>query len=422
MEALAKGPDHRQYPRVYADLQYLPGASGYATACVVKDPKTARYFRFSQGAMCLIQAMDGTYSVEELGIKLGVSSDAIRAVVDRLAQLRLLDEGLDPVALRECVQAEQKQRQLWINRVLLIRKDIVHPDVWIERTYRRLGMIYIFKPWLGVALIALCIGAYLVYRNNAFAMTRAVQHLLNPAWLPLGVGVWIAVSVLHELAHGFACKHFGGTIHSMGVGLYYFQFVFYCDVTDAWTFSQRYQRLITHGAGLLMNLFLASLAVLMLPFAGDHPLLEATAAMVFVISGVRSLTNLNPLVRLDGYFLLADALGIDNLRDKAFRHLFASLRRILCRAGLLKGSPTPDTGCTRRDRRILLPYALLSLGYITVMLCYLGYQLGKMLAPFIGIWGWVVSFSSVSIILVVPMWNGWKKSGTRERSSQGMVA
>ena len=53
----------------------------------------------------------------------------------------------------------------------------------------------------------------------------------------------IVIIAIHELGHGFTCKHFGGQVHEIGAMLIYFQPAFFCNVNDAWTFPELRARL-----------------------------------------------------------------------------------------------------------------------------------------------------------------------------------
>jgi multidrug resistance efflux pump len=63
------------------------------------------------------------------------------------------------------------------------------------------------------------------------------------------------------------------------------------------------------------------------------------------------LFNVNPLIKLDGYYLLADALDIPNLRSRAFRYL--------------RGNGGAGSA---RERRIFLAYGILAGVYTTLLL------------------------------------------------------
>jgi hypothetical protein len=71
--------------------------------------------------------------------------------------------------------------------------------------------------------------------------------------------------------------------------------------------------------------------------------------LVLMVSGYGTvLTNLNPLLPLDGYFALCDWLGVDNLRDRAPDHCKADL------VALLTAKPRPQV--TPRENRIFYLY------------------------------------------------------------------
>jgi len=225
-------------------------------------------------------------------------------------------------------------------------------------------------------------------------------------------------AVLHELGHAFTCKHFGGKVRSLGIGFYFFLPVFYADVSDAWLFTKRHQRLLTHAAGLLMNFFLASVALLLLPFAHHDELFLEVIAAFYLASFLHALVNFNPLIKLDGYFLLADALGIENMRDKAMKTLFASLRQRLSR------SRSVQTILLRRNRirsrwenGFLQLYGLVSLMYIGFILFYIPQAYSYLLAPYLGRWSQIVVIGVLALSVIVPLWKTVKKSVKAKGSS-----
>src|SRR5436305_5908847 len=64
------------------------------------------------------------------------------------------------------------------------------------------------------------------------------------------------ISFLHESCHGLACKHTGGQVHRMGFLLIYLSPAFFCEVTEAWVFGSKWQRIATVAAGLWSELLL----------------------------------------------------------------------------------------------------------------------------------------------------------------------
>jgi len=139
--------------------------------------------------------------------------------------------------------------------------------------------------------------------------------------------------------------------------LIYFQLAFYSNVSDAWLFPEKWKRLWVTLAGPYFELVLWTLAVLTWRFTDPDARLHAIALVVVATSAVRTLLNLNPLIKLDGYYLLSDALGIPNLRARAFRYVSGRLPRLWGAPARAPEEPSP------RERLIYVSYGLLAGGY-----------------------------------------------------------
>jgi putative peptide zinc metalloprotease protein len=126
----------------------------------------------------------------------------------------------------------------------------------------------------------------------------------------------------------------------------------YTDVTDAWRLTNRRHRLMIDAAGVIVELGLAVVATLLWIFMAEG----AARNVVFLIattSWIMSLlVNLNPFMRFDGYYILADLLRVDNLQSRAF-----ALGRWKMREWLFAvGAPCPET-FSRRMIWTLIAYA-----------------------------------------------------------------
>jgi putative peptide zinc metalloprotease protein len=124
----------------------------------------------------------------------------------------------------------------------------------------------------------------------------------------------------------------------MGVAFMVMFPVLYTDVTDSWKLRSRRQRLLIGGAGLLVELSIASFATFLWAFLPEGNL-KSIAFVAATISWIMSVAiNLNPLMRFDGYYLMSDGLGIANLQSRAFAVGRWRLREILFNLG----SPPPE--------------------------------------------------------------------------------
>ena len=93
----------------------------------------------------------------------------------------------------------------------------------------------------------------------------------------------------------------------------------YVDASSSAAFQEKWRRALVGAAGIVVELVLASFALLVW-LNVEAGLLRAFAYNVMLIGGVSTiLFNGNPLLRFDGYYVLADLLEIPNLADRAKR-------------------------------------------------------------------------------------------------------
>lgn len=144
--------------------------------------------------------------------------------------------------------------------------------------------------------------------------------------IAVGTGLgWLLHLPLHELAHAVTCKRFGREVHRAGIGWYLFLPVTFVDTSDIWLAPRR-ARVAASLAGPYTNFLLSGIASLLLLSAADAGV-RAALFHFGVFGYVLGLANLNPLIELDGYYVLMDLLGIPNLRAKALAFLGALLWR-----------------------------------------------------------------------------------------------
>jgi hypothetical protein len=200
------------------------------------------------------------------------------------------------------------------------------------------------------------------------SLLRELEHLHPAAWAVAWIAI-IAVGMAHELAHGLTCKYFGGEVHEIGFLLLYFQPALYCNVSDAWLFPEKSKRLWVMLAGSWFELFLWALASITWFVTQPHTPVHDLSLVIAATSGVKTLLNFNPLLKLDGYYMLCDVLEIPNLRGKAFRAVGARLKRWI--AG--RGVPEP---LLPRESRAILVFGWTAVTFSIVFLGVLAARIG----------------------------------------------
>jgi putative peptide zinc metalloprotease protein len=292
---------------------------------VIHNPAARSYLKLDPREHDLLARMDGSRTVKALVVEYYQRHGVL--ALPRIAELvrllrshhfladgvldayRALDarlRGLDAAGLvlrlvRGFVQSE-----------LALRGVDARVDAW----YRGWGWLFFTRPAVLLGAIAAVLGplaCYLELTRGRYAVFETGGSYLAGFFVLLVLTI-LALAV-HELGHALAVKRAGRTIHRAGVMLYYGLPAAFVDTTDIWMAPRR-ARLVTSLAGPWTGLVLGglcALAVLLLPEGPLGALLFAWA-LVFLVN---NLFNFNPLLELDGYYLLVDLLEKPMLRARA---------------------------------------------------------------------------------------------------------
>ncbi len=367
------------------------------TWMVISDPFSNRHYRVRPAAWRFIARLNRAETVDEVWQRVieddPESAPGQREVIEVLTQLHganllVADAAPETWSMVERRQREQRRmaRQQWMN-FLFLRVPLFDPDPILERL-RGLGRVLIGPIGLLLWLVVVSLGAKAVidHWDTFREQTQGVLAPGNLVWLYV---VWSLVKVVHELGHGMVTKRYGGEVRSCGVMLLVFTPVPFVDTSAAWAFRARWQRLLVGGGGMLFELFLAGVAALVWARAGGEGTVGNLAYnIVFLASVSTTLFNANPLLRFDGYYILADAVGVPNLQRQAL----LQWRRWFERLGLGLDGP-PPVARSRRGAAALGAFGAACAGYrVFVLLVICAFIAGQLFEVgfVIGIVGLVV--------------------------------
>jgi putative peptide zinc metalloprotease protein len=353
-------PHERTLPPLRKNLQFLRGAptpEGVPTWTIV-DPVRNKYFQIEWQVYQLLQRWScGT--VEKLvAVVRRDTTSRIRAedVEDlvRFLYANSLTEQSASGRVKDYVEQEVARHQAWwqwlLHHYLFIKIPLIRPHRFLHATLPLVAPLYThMAAWLFGMIGAT--GLFLVGQQWDTFLSTFLHFFTWQGALMYGV-VLCVVKVVHELGHAYTATRFGCRVPTIGVALMVMMPVLYSDISDAYRLSSRRKRLWIAGAGVVAELGLAAVATLLWGFLPDG----AIRSVVFVAattSWVMSLAvNLNPFMRFDGYYLLADGLGIPNLQDRAFAFGQWRIRELL----FAPGTPPPEA-VGLSSRRILVAYA-----------------------------------------------------------------
>lgn len=347
-----------QLPSLRADLQLSPASPALdgSPQWTLADPLRGRYFKLGATAMRLLRHWQ--LGAAEQVLQAANREPGVPLGQGELEELLRFLRGHDLITSTDSEQrasyaakAEQLQQSLWqrlLHQYLFFRIPLWRPDAFLDRTW----------PWLrrhgpnllrvGLPLL-LCLGVFLAARDwERFIAT--FPHLFS-----LGGAVSFAIALTfaklcHEFGHAYMAKRAGCRVQSMGLAFMVMLPMFYTDVSDAWRVNDRRSRLLIGAGGVLAELLLACIALLAWSLLPDGPARTAAFMLASATWITTLVINLNPFMRFDGYFLISDLWGVDNLQNRAFALCRWRLREAL----FGYGEPAPEPWSPNMQRKLLI--------------------------------------------------------------------
>lgn len=373
--------------RARGDVRAVRVAFSGQSGHVLKDPVTLEMFHLTAEEFFLFEQLKRPISLGQLQSEFErqfpprrVSVETLQGYLNQLHDCGLLVSEATGQGEQLVQRASRRRRSEWLQnagRVLAIR----FPGFDATRT---LDWLYPKCRWLfsrGMLIVAVAMvlyaGAIVVgHAGEVAARLPSLGVLLEPRHLLLLVATIGGVKLLHELGHALACKHFGGRCHEMGVLLLVFAPSLYCDVSDVWRLPNKWHRMAVSAAGMAVELVLAALATIAWWHTQPGLLNIWCLNIVMVCSVGTLLVNANPLLRYDGYYLLADLVEVPNLGSRA-RGLVGRMLRHWLLAEPAEVDPLLGPG----RQRGLVAYSLAAKIYLAAVLGGIFIVLAKLAQP-----------------------------------------
>jgi putative peptide zinc metalloprotease protein len=207
------------------------------------------------------------------------------------------------------------------------------------------------------------------------------------------------VKVLHEFGHGLSCKRFGGECHELGFMLLVFTPTLYCNVSDIWMLKDKWKRIAVSAAGMWVEAVIAAACTLLWWFSVPGLFHSLCLNLMFLCGVSTFIFNGNPLLRYDGYFVLADWLEIPNLQQQAAAAVRGRLSGWFC--GF---DPGAGDDLSSRRRWGLLMYGVTSSAYRVMLTCLILWGLYHWLKPLgLGVFVQVLAVPTLGLMVLTPI-------------------
>jgi len=382
---------------------------------VVKEPVGLNYYRFHEEEFAILQMLDGESTLDSIKERFEaefapqkITFQDLQQFIGMLHRSGLVISETAGQGRQLKKRRDEKKRKEWLGRltnVFALRWRGVDPDRFLNWLYRFTW--WIFHPVCVAMCVALGISALLlvtVQYDLFYSRLPTFHEFFDPRsadkWMYLALTMGV-VKVLHELAHGLSCKHFGGECHEIGFMLLVLTPCLYCNVSDSWMLPNKYRRAMIGAAGIYMEMLLASIATFLWWFSDRTTLLNNLSLNVMFICSVSTLVfNGNPLLRFDGYYILMDLAEIPNLRQKATE----VLKRFM--VGVCLGLEQPENPFLPQKNRILFGlYTVAAVFYRWIVVFSIVMFLIKVFEPIgLKIVGQVIAAVGFFGLVVQPLW------------------
>jgi len=396
-----------RYPRLAPDVVFREHVEDGKPIFRVYVPSAEAMYKFPPENWALIQLFDGKRSYDEIAelysrqTRVEYSTEQVREVA---AELESIDfwyktpQEKNVVLMQKTAEERRKllQKKSKYGDLSLILFPAVNPDKFLTWLYKYTSFFY--TRWFTlVTLVAFgfVAGITITHWSEIGRDTLEFYNFADKSWGDVVQFYLLALVVLgiHEIGHGHACKHYGGRVPAMGFALIYLAPAFYTDTTEGDVKGTRYERLIIALAGVWAELLIYTVATPVWWGTPPDTAVHNAAYILMLITGISAaLINWNPLIKLDGYHMVCEILGIVDLKEASTAFVSGWVKRHVW------GLPV-DVPYVPKNRRLgYAVYALLSGLYSYSVLYVVARFVGNVFRNFNPEWSFLPELATAALI------------------------
>ena len=263
---------------------------------------TEKYIKINESYQKIIEQIDGKKTVTEI---VKAFNKTNKKQISEQNGIQIL-EKLDQIGLFSESESPHKKKKL-PNYISF--GFIFFPKNWVGKIIPYLKFLFNKKVVMFSILFCSIFLIYLFYHSFSSKQTFNFLHIL-----PFYFLVSFIATMFHELGHATATHFYKAKYGGIGFGFYlYFMPVFFADVTDIWRLD-KWKRIVVNASGVYFEVLFCGILALLSFYFNNTSLL----AIVSILS-LRTLYNLLPYFRTDGYWILSDYLNQPSLLATSFK-------------------------------------------------------------------------------------------------------
>lgn len=257
--------------------------------------------------------------------------------IEKIIEIAFAQNGLlcGTVAKSE----KKRNKNLWGKFTLLTPRIIMKFEI-LQFFYKK--QIFILMGISSLVWLAYILSSF----SNSLIMKEMAQlDVLN---IVICYTFILIAGIIHEFGHAMAALYGKSNPGRIGVGIYIVMPVMFSEVTDVWRLERKKRVLVDLGGIYFQGVFLM-ICYFLNYFVFHHRIWN----IAILVSTFQIIGNLNPFIKLDGYWILADYLGASEIKDsviQAWKDLFGR-------------SDKKDKGLTKDKRTVIFIYSFFTAGF-----------------------------------------------------------
>ncbi len=398
----------QRYPRLHPEIVFREHILDGKPMVRVVVPGEQGLYTFTRDDWHVIQLFDGVRSYEEIS---DVNCEQ-HNILYTPEQVRDLASDLESVNF--WYKTQQEKNIAWLQKSAAERRKTakqgktkwgdlsvilfpaMNPDPFLTWLHKRLWFIYTW--WftlLTLGAFAVMTGIFVTHWGQ-IAHDTLLFYNFKAKTLADIAQFWLLATVvmcIHEIGHGLTTKHYGARVMAMGFALIYLTPAFYTDTSEGEVKGDRYQRLMITVSGVWVEMMICTAATIVWWGTASGTTVHDFAYLVILITGIAViLINWNPLMKLDGYYILTELLGAVDLKEVSTMFVSAWVKKNIWRL------PVEVPYVPRKRRVGYAIYALLSGLYSYTVLYVFARFIGNIFRNFSSDWSFIPELVTAGLI------------------------
>jgi putative peptide zinc metalloprotease protein len=397
----------QRYPRIHPEVvsrEHIENGERVVRAFV---PGVDAMYTFPPQSWELIRLFNGQRSyddVAELYSKqtgTAYSADAVRDFAAEIEAMNFWYKTPQEKNIKLMQRSADERRRMLQKKnqwgdLSLIKFPAIDPDRFLGWVYRQLSFMY--TTWFTVVTLvafAFMLWIFVTHWSEIGHDTLQFYNFADKGWWDVA-SFWMIGAVLlciHEIGHGLTCKHYGARVPAMGFLLIYLTPAFYTDTTEGEVRGNRYERVMIAVSGVWSELIICAVATPIWWGTAPGTAIHNFSYTIILLTGIAVvLINWNPLMKLDGYYILCDLWGVGDLKEASTLYASAWVKRHIWRL------PVEVPYVPKRRRLGFAVYAVLSGLYSYSVLYVFASFVGNIFRNFNPDWAFVPEYGTAYLI------------------------